>query len=92
MVQVRNLLVDLPVFMTSPIGRRWHLHWGAAPDEVVAPMAGDALHPHAQFRATRAITIAAPPERDHDRASLAGPPGRAVGADVTEAADAAEWC
>ena len=59
--QVGGVLVDLPVFLTSPIYRRWHLHWGATPDEVLAPMAGDAQHPSAQFRATRAITIAAPP-------------------------------
>ena len=60
--QAGGLLVDLPVVMTSPLYRRWHRHWGATPDEVLAPMAGDARHPGAQFRATRAIMIAAPPE------------------------------
>jgi hypothetical protein len=59
--QVGEVLVDLPVFLTSPISRRWHLHWGATSDEVLAPMAGDDRFPTAQFRATRAITIAAPP-------------------------------
>jgi hypothetical protein len=24
---------DLPVFFTSPLYRRWHLHWGATPAE-----------------------------------------------------------
>jgi hypothetical protein len=60
--QVGGVLVDLPVFLTSPIYRRWHLHWGATPDEAAAPMPGDDRFPNAQFRATRAITIAAPPE------------------------------
>lgn len=60
--QVGDVLVDLPVFLTSPIYRRWHLHWGATPDEVLAPMPGDERFPEAQFRPTRAITIAARPE------------------------------
>jgi len=59
--QVGGIVVDLPLFMTSPIYRRWHLRWGATPDEVLAPMAGDEQQPSAQFRATRAITISAPP-------------------------------
>lgn len=37
-------------------------HWGATPDEVVAPMVGDDLCPDARLVATRSITIAAPPE------------------------------
>jgi hypothetical protein len=53
---------DLPLFLTAPLYRRWHLTWGATPAEVAAPLPGDELFPHAQFRATRAITIAAPPE------------------------------
>jgi hypothetical protein len=60
--QVGGVLADLPVFLTSPIYRRWHLHWGATPDEAAAPMPGDDRFPDAQFRATRAISIAAPPE------------------------------
>jgi hypothetical protein len=43
--------------------RRWHLSWGATPDEVAAAMPGDELLQAAQFQATRAITIEAPPER-----------------------------
>ena len=42
--------------------RRWHLTWGATADEVTATMPGDELMPAAQFRATRAITVDAPPE------------------------------
>lgn len=59
--QAGAVLGDLPVFLTSPMYRRWHLRWGATPDEVRAPMPGDDRQLGAQFRATRAITIAAPP-------------------------------
>ena len=41
--------------------RRWHLRWGATDDEVAAPMPGDDLLDGAQFCATRALTIDAPP-------------------------------
>lgn len=60
--QVGDVLVDLPVFLTSPIYRRWHLQWGASRVEVLATMPGDERFPDAQFRATRAISIAAPPD------------------------------
>ena len=43
--------------------RRWHLGWGASRDERDAAMAGDEVLPVAQFTATRAITIEAPPSR-----------------------------
>ena len=59
--QFGEVLVDLPVFLTSPIYRRWHLHWGATRHEILASMAGDDRFPEAQFSATRAITIAASP-------------------------------
>jgi hypothetical protein len=52
---------DLPVFLTSPLYRSWHLRWGATAVEAAAPLPGDALVPAAQYRSTRAITIAAPP-------------------------------
>lgn len=42
--------------------RRWHLQWGATQAEAEAPMPGDDLIGPAAFTATRAITIAAPPE------------------------------
>jgi hypothetical protein len=51
---------DLPLFLTAPLYRRWHLHWGATPAEASAPMPGDDLVPGAQYRTTRAITVAAP--------------------------------
>jgi hypothetical protein len=43
--------------------RRWHLTWGANADEVAGAMPGDELLPVAQFQATRAITIDAPPAK-----------------------------
>jgi hypothetical protein len=52
---------DLPLFLTAPLYRRWHLRWGATAAEVAAPLPGDALVPHPQYGSTRAITIAAPP-------------------------------
>ena len=52
---------DLPLFLTAPLYRRWHLRWGATPAEVAASMPGDTLVPHAQYGSTRAITIGAPP-------------------------------
>jgi hypothetical protein len=42
--------------------RSWHLTWGATDDEVSGPMPGDDLLDKASFVATRAISIAAPPE------------------------------
>jgi hypothetical protein len=60
--QLRDLVCDLPVLLTSPLYRRWHLRWGATPDEVSFQMAGDELLPNARFNATRAISIAAAPE------------------------------
>jgi len=51
---------DLPLFLTAPLYRRWHLRWGATAAEATAELPGDALVPAAQYRATRAITIDAP--------------------------------
>jgi hypothetical protein len=56
------VLVALPQFLTAPLYRHWHLRWGATDAEVAAAMPGDALVPEPSFTATRAITIAAPPE------------------------------
>ena len=42
--------------------RPWQLSWGATPDEVSRPLPGDELVARPTFNATRAITIAAPPE------------------------------
>jgi hypothetical protein len=43
--------------------RPWQLTWGATPDEVARAMPGDDLVERPTLCATRAITIAAPPER-----------------------------
>jgi uncharacterized protein YndB with AHSA1/START domain len=60
---LRALAEDVPLFLTAPLYRRWHLRWGATAAEVNASLPGDELQPKAQFRATRAITIDAPPEQ-----------------------------
>jgi hypothetical protein len=60
LAEVWHVVQDLPLFLTAPLYRRWHLHRGAIAAEVDAPMPGDALVPAAQYRSTRAITIAAP--------------------------------
>jgi hypothetical protein len=59
--QLRSVVADLPLLLTAPLFRRWHLRWGTTPDEVAAALPGDGLLPQAQFRCTRAITIQAPP-------------------------------
>jgi hypothetical protein len=56
------LAFDIPLFLTAPLYRPWHLRWGATPDEVAADLPGDDLFPQAQFRPTRAITVDASPE------------------------------
>jgi len=53
---------DLPALLTAPLFRRRHLVWGATPAERHAELPGDALFPRAQYRSTRAISIAAGPE------------------------------
>lgn len=58
---MRSVAADLPLFLTAPLFRRWHLRWGTTPDEVEAVLPGDELLPQAQFRCTQAITIQAPP-------------------------------
>lgn len=58
-----DCLVDLPVFVTSPTYRRWHLRWGATEAEVRAELPGDGVLARASYDATRAITIDAPPEQ-----------------------------
>lgn len=42
--------------------RPWHLRWGSTREEVARGMPGDDLVSRAQLVATRALTIAAPPE------------------------------
>jgi hypothetical protein len=60
--EVRDVVSDLPALLTAPLYRKWHLTWGATPSEAVGWLPGDEMLPRAQFRSTRAITIAAPPE------------------------------
>jgi hypothetical protein len=60
--QVRAVAHDLPAFATAPLYRRWHLRWGATAAEIAGCLPGDSLQPLAHFRATRAITISAPPD------------------------------
>jgi len=43
--------------------RPWALTWGATDDEVARTMPGDDVLAHAAFSATRAVTVAAPPEQ-----------------------------
>jgi hypothetical protein len=57
-----EVLVASPRFLTAPLYRHWHLRWGATNAEVALAMPGDEIVPDASFTATRAITIAAPPE------------------------------
>jgi hypothetical protein len=57
-----DVLVASPRFLTAPLYRHWHLQWGATNAEVASEMPGDELVPEPSFNATRAITIAAPPQ------------------------------
>jgi len=61
-VEVGDVAHDVPTFLTSPLYRRWHRHWGSTAAERAGAMPGDELLRRAQFRATRAVTIAAPPQ------------------------------
>ena len=60
---VLDTLRSLPLFLTAPLYRTWHLRWGATDAEVDGLMPGDEVVPNASFNATRAITIAAPIEK-----------------------------
>jgi hypothetical protein len=60
--ELLTVAADVPLFLTAPLYRRWHLRWGATPVEVASALPGDDLLPRAPFRCTRAITIDAPPE------------------------------
>ena len=61
-VEIRNVIQDLPVLLTAPLYRRWHLRWGSTLAEVASRLPGDGLMPGAQYKSTRAINIDAPPE------------------------------
>ncbi|HEX6514471.1 MAG TPA: hypothetical protein VF049_02775 [Nocardioidaceae bacterium] len=51
----------VPIWAASPLLRPWHMRWGSTRAEVAGPMPGDDVVPRAQFKATRAITVAAVP-------------------------------
>ncbi len=59
---MRDVVCDLPVLLTAPLYRRWHLKWGTTSGEAIESLPGDEILPDAQYRSTRAITIDAPPE------------------------------
>jgi hypothetical protein len=61
LAEVADVVMALPVLLTAPLYRRWHLRWGANPAQASAPMAGDDLVPISHFTATRAITVDARP-------------------------------
>lgn len=56
-----DTLSAVPIWVVSPLMRRWHLRWGATDAEVAGPMPGDDVVQRAQFNATRSITINASP-------------------------------
>ena len=60
--EVVAVVADVPRFVGAPLFRRRHLRWGATPAEVAGAMPGDGWVSGAQYRATRVITIDAPPE------------------------------
>jgi hypothetical protein len=57
-----DVVAGSPRFLTAPLIRRRHLRWGATNVELADGMPGDEIVPNPSFRATRAITIEAPPE------------------------------
>jgi hypothetical protein len=60
--QVADVVIAVPLFVTAPLWRKWHLSWGATRAEASAAMPGDELVPVSHFTATRAVTIDAPAE------------------------------
>jgi hypothetical protein len=60
---VLDALSGLSHFTIASLYRHWCLRRGATDEEVQSPMPGDDTVPGASFRATRANTIEAPPER-----------------------------
>lgn len=58
---LRDVILEIPRLGCAPLCRSRHLTWGATRDEIAATLPGDDLFPHAQFRATRALTVVAEP-------------------------------
>lgn len=52
----------LGLFVYLVFVRPWQARWGATDEEVARRLPGDDVVPRPSFNATRAITIAAPPE------------------------------
>ena len=61
LAEIAGVVTALPLLVTAPLYRRWHLRWGATPAEARAAMPGDDLVPVSHFTATRAVTIVARP-------------------------------
>jgi hypothetical protein len=61
LAEAADVAPAVPLMLTEPLYRRWHLHWGATLAEARAATPGDALVPVSHFTATRAITIEARP-------------------------------
>ena len=61
--ELRDVLADVPLFLVAPLVRHRHQRWGATDDEVAAPLPGDDRVPVPDYLSTRAVTIAAPPDR-----------------------------
>jgi hypothetical protein len=60
---VLDTLTAVPWFVVTPLVRPWHLRWGATAGEVHGSMPGDEVVRRAQFIATRAVTVDAPPDQ-----------------------------
>lgn len=61
LAEIADVAAGVPLLVTAPLYRRWHLRWGATPTEARAAMPGDDLVPVSHFTATRAVTINARP-------------------------------
>jgi hypothetical protein len=61
LTELGDAVTALPLLLTAPLYRRWHLRWGATQAEASQAMPGDDLVPVSHFTATRAITIEARP-------------------------------
>jgi hypothetical protein len=59
--EVRDVVADIPTFLSAPLFRKSHLTWGATAAEIASTLPGDAILAHPSYRSTRAITIDAPP-------------------------------
>lgn len=53
----------MALILAPVIARPWYTQWGATEEEAAAAMPGDELVPQPRQKATRAVTIDAPPEK-----------------------------